>query len=722
MLNAAECLLPYPSSHFLEPADTPTGYRLALPAAGMPLQNGVPLSPEPYRDVDGFSPTVQIVMHFPGGVDPARSNAARLLEATRTLDQRSLEVDSPTVLLDADTGERILHFIEPDARAADPARQVLFLRPARSLTPGHHYIVAARRLRHADGSAVTAEAPFAALRDGQPTDAPAIESRRPAFETLFARLADAGVARDDLVLAFDFVVQSDRSLAHSMLAMRDQSFAWLADALARGEQTFTVDQITENDCARPSSFVWRQIQGTYQVPLFLTHDPAAEPDAVGYLTRDAAGEPVASGFTHPTYTIAIPCAALTALVGDCDGDRRVTVPELVTGVGLALGTAAAECPAFDVDASGSVTVDEVLRGVHDSLYGGGRPLAPAVLGHGLFMTGGEIVPLVTAAVGPLTALHGLEPIELIAGATDWSGLSQRDLPFLATVMTQLDSIAALPDRLRQGQLNALVLGRMLKDAAFNRDPRFQTPSGVGVLAGPDADMYYYGISLGGIMGLMHAALSPDVAAAAIDEGSINFSLLLQRSTDASLFDAAFAYSGITDPMQQALTIGLMHELWVRGESAGYATHITRDLLPGTAPKRILMTAAWLDQQVTNHGTEITVRTLGLPNLVPGSLVSDLPQIEDRPGPLESAYVMYDTGSFQLSMPGPFIPPLANLIPASNRCDPHGERRPSIPASLAQVGAFLRPHGAVENFCDGTCDAGTAFEFPLGLAQRCDPFR
>jgi hypothetical protein len=43
---------------------------------------------------------------------------------------RSLQADSPTVLIDADTGERILHFIENDARAADrPERQVVFLYP-----------------------------------------------------------------------------------------------------------------------------------------------------------------------------------------------------------------------------------------------------------------------------------------------------------------------------------------------------------------------------------------------------------------------------------------------------------------------------------------------------------------------------------------------------------------------------------------------------------------
>lgn len=96
VLNNAECFLPYPSSRFLQPADTPTGFRLRFPAAGMPMQNDARLLPDPYNSLDGFSPTVQVLMHFPGGVDPVQSNAPRLFAETRTTDLRSLDADSPT--------------------------------------------------------------------------------------------------------------------------------------------------------------------------------------------------------------------------------------------------------------------------------------------------------------------------------------------------------------------------------------------------------------------------------------------------------------------------------------------------------------------------------------------------------------------------------------------------------------------------------------------------
>jgi hypothetical protein len=671
ILNNAECMLPYPSSRFLVPANTATGWRVSFPETGMPVQSGKPLSPDPYSILDGFSPTVQILMHFPGGVDPVGSNASRLLPETRTYNSRSLDPDSPTVLLDVDTNTRVLHFIEPDANATGnfiPARQALFLRPARSLTPGHRYIVAIRNLVYPDGTPVTAEPAFAALRDQRPTDIQAIVSRQSQFEDIFSHLTVAGVARSELVLAFDFVVQSDAGLTGQMLSMRDQSFAWLQAQSEAGTQTFTVDPDTsiQYDCSDPARTTWRIVEGTYQVPLFLTSDPVAQPVTQGTLNVDASGNPVQNGFTNAPFTIAIPCTVL--------GDN-------------------------------------------------GRPKRPLIIGHGLFGTGRDMVEgFVNQA--------DLGSFDLITGATDWRGLSSPDVnipSFIASFVSQtvlhLKNFPALPDRLRQGQLNTLVLARMMKTAAFNVDPHFQTPSGVGVLAGAQEEEFYFGASLGGIMGLMFTALSPDIVNANVDVPAINFSILLQRSTDFSQFDSVLSLTGLADPMKRALTVGIIHELWVRGEPAGYATHITSNPLEGTNAKNILMTMAWLDQQVSNVSTEIAARTLGLSNLA-GSLRTNMAEIPDEPGPLSSALVIYDTGSFDLNDPAhaPFIPPLANLAPTHSCCDPHGIRG-YIPASIDQLRAFLTPGGKITNFCtdaDGVCDANQPSEIPYGDAKPCDP--
>ncbi|MFI5398372.1 MAG: hypothetical protein ACHQ9S_22780 [Candidatus Binatia bacterium] len=59
-----------------------------------------------------------------------------------------------------------------------------------------------------------------------------------------------------------------------------------------------------------------------------------------------------------------------ACVGDCNGDHQVTVDELLTGVGVALGNVPMDqCPAFDANGDGTVTIDELLAGVIDALNG-----------------------------------------------------------------------------------------------------------------------------------------------------------------------------------------------------------------------------------------------------------------------------------------------------------------------------------------------------------------
>jgi hypothetical protein len=60
--------------------------------------------------------------------------------------------------------------------------------------------------------------------------------------------------------------------------------------------------------------------------------------------------------------VALPCP------GDCDGDGSVSVDELVRGVNIALGmTASADCPALDTNDSGAVEVDEIIAAVNAAL-------------------------------------------------------------------------------------------------------------------------------------------------------------------------------------------------------------------------------------------------------------------------------------------------------------------------------------------------------------------
>ena len=58
--------------------------------------------------------------------------------------------------------------------------------------------------------------------------------------------------------------------------------------------------------------------------------------------------------------------------GDCNDNRTVSIDELITGVNIALGFAAVgDCPAFDRDSDGAVTVSELVAAVNALLDGCG---------------------------------------------------------------------------------------------------------------------------------------------------------------------------------------------------------------------------------------------------------------------------------------------------------------------------------------------------------------
>jgi hypothetical protein len=76
----------------------------------------------------------------------------------------------------------------------------------------------------------------------------------------------------------------------------------------------------------------------------------------------------------PTATVPSPTPTPTRrpapCLGDCDGDGRVTVDEVITMVNIALGSSPiSACEAGDVDGGGQITVDEIVTAVNLALDG-----------------------------------------------------------------------------------------------------------------------------------------------------------------------------------------------------------------------------------------------------------------------------------------------------------------------------------------------------------------
>ncbi|HUQ01902.1 MAG TPA: hypothetical protein VM261_05365, partial [Kofleriaceae bacterium] len=202
-LGGQACLVPWPSSAFLtEDATTETGFRLDLATAGMPMNiDSLPVDPAFFNRFDGFAPSAPIIVGFASGV-----SGANLPHPDRP--DESLAADSPIVLLDMDRMERAPFFAEIDQNVSDPLQRAVIIRPLIRLKPSTRYAVALRRsLKAADGADLVSPNAFTAVRDGTAYEHPRLQRGR--FDAVFAALAPAGVAKEDLVLAWDVVTASD---------------------------------------------------------------------------------------------------------------------------------------------------------------------------------------------------------------------------------------------------------------------------------------------------------------------------------------------------------------------------------------------------------------------------------------------------------------------------------------------------------------------------------
>ncbi len=296
-LGMSHCMVPWPSSAFeVDDETTVTKRRLAIPEGTLMTNiDGIATDPAGWNTADGFSAAAPMVMAFPDGVSadglPPQDNM-----------EHSMAVDSPTMVIDLTTGERVAHFAEIDAQAADqPGSQALFLRPAARLIGGHRYAaVITNKVKARDGGELPVSPGFAALRDGKHTDHALLEAMRPRFADVLDAIDAAGISADDVIVAWDFTVASDANVHRDMIAARDRAVA----ALATHPQKVTI--VTD---ATADGF--RRITGTLDAPLFLTQDGKITPGTK--IARDADGLPALQGFYQIPFSAIIPACASTAL-------------------------------------------------------------------------------------------------------------------------------------------------------------------------------------------------------------------------------------------------------------------------------------------------------------------------------------------------------------------------------------------------------------------------
>lgn len=687
------CMAPFPNDFYTRrDSSSETGLRVDLNPKATPKDRiGTHVAVDALNQADGFSPGPLITLRIPGMDNPeafSESGLVPLWEMSKTF-----EPNQSALLIDATTGQRQLIWSELDSVPTDDSIRNLYIRPGKNLENGKRYIVALRNLKDAEGKTLRAPAGFRMYRDDRRTKDRAIEARRAKFESIFRTLAGEGVRRDSLYLAWDFTVASTENLTGRMTSIRDRAFAEdlgdsnLTDGEIQGDSPefrvvsvfddSTNDSLPEidrrlwsGDRGPARNELYRIVEGRVTVPCYLWRNastPGCESGSTFKLDEDQ--KPIRG--EGATYEARFSCNIPLGVIGEDGGGQPV------------------------------------VNQVKTSLYG-----------HGLFGEHWE------APVARNVRQLGFEN-DVMVCAADWIGMATEDQTGAAVpALYDLSKFPALPDRLQQGFLNWLYLGRAIihpdglaTHPAFQVDPDGDGPAEAESVIDP-SDLFYYGNSQGGIAGGALTAVATDFTRSVLYVGGINYSTLLSRSSHWEDF-TPFLYAAYQDERDYPIIFSIMQMLWDRGEPNGYANHMTDDPLPGTPEHKVMYAMSYGDFQVANVTTEVGARTIGAPlrlpavapeRLSPGLIepfyghetLGDLASsVDARNG---NAFFVWDIGPKRDGDLGVDPPPLTNLPPNTSTAgqDPHDYVIQNSSILRKQIVDFLRD-GIVTDPCS---DAGT----------------
>ena len=190
-------MLPFPSGAFLsEDSSQDTGYRLTIDGQAIPDSRSAVSDNLVILDrLDGFSPSTQIFTAFDEVPNITGMASQFDIEA-------SIMEGHGSVLLNMDTGEKVFHWIEVDARAQEGEETLLFLRTIEGLDHDTSYAVGFRGLLDSAGHQINPHEGFRALRDNISTSSVGIEEQREHYEEMFSSLDSSGFERASLQAAW----------------------------------------------------------------------------------------------------------------------------------------------------------------------------------------------------------------------------------------------------------------------------------------------------------------------------------------------------------------------------------------------------------------------------------------------------------------------------------------------------------------------------------------
>ncbi|MBI5516586.1 MAG: hypothetical protein HY909_22565 [Deltaproteobacteria bacterium] len=338
---------------------------------------------------------------------------------------------------------------------------------------------------------------------------------------------------------------------------------------------------------------------------------------------------------------------------------------------------------FNLDAQGRPVANGTraprfwVRVPHSAL--GAEPHGLVLYGHGLLGSGDQVRG---DFLGRIANNH-----RLIFFSADMTGMSSEDVPSVLSTVRDISNFPFIADRLHQG----LTEWQLLARAARERLAGLPELSSRGVRVDP-SELFYSGISQGGIFGASFLALSQDVRRGHLGVPGNNYSLLLQRSVDFTPYLAGIesAYELAAD---RAVLLAAVQLLWDGADPVTYYRHLRAEPFPDTLPHDALFVPARGDHQVAVLSLEISARTteLGLP------LMAHYDQDRTPFGVTLQPYPHCGSGVVLYHFGNPW-PPAGNLPPRDGLPDPHGLPR-QLDHHTRQMVTFFRT-GEITDTCGG----------------------
>jgi hypothetical protein len=256
-----------------------------------------------------------------------------------------------------------------------------------------------------------------------------------------------------------------------------------------------------------------------------------------------------------------------------------------------------------------------------------------------------------------------------------------------SILQDLGRFPSMSNRLHQGVLEWVVLARAVRD----RLGELEDLKKRGIRVNRE-ELFYSGISQGGIFGGTFMAVSPDVTYGHLGVPGNNYSLLLARSVDFTsyfqLLDTAYG-----TPAQQQIALAAVQLHWESVDPVSHLRHISAEPHPGNKPHHVLIAPAKGDWQVAVLANEIAARSeIGI------ALLKSYDNERTPWGIPQVSYPHRGSGVVLYHFGNPW-PPIGAQPPKDSIGDPHEKPRRWDPHNRQMV-TFFRT-GEIIDVCGGS---------------------